>query len=100
MTRFLQFLRQLQGIVHLLAEPGAGVQLTIEPMAGGTVFGLGLACGETGTRCVADLVPNAEVYLFALPAPGFAFVGWGGSGCDGTVIMDQPRTCRAHFERR
>jgi hypothetical protein len=99
-TRFLEFLRQLQSIVHLLAEPGTGVQLVIEPMEGGTVFGLGLACGETADRCVADLVPNAQVYLFALPAPGFDFVGWGGSGCDGTMVMDQPRTCRAFFERR
>jgi outer membrane biosynthesis protein TonB len=99
-ARFLQFLRQLQTIVHLLAEPGAGVQMVIEPMPGGTVFGLGLACGDSGDRCVADLVPNAQVYLFAMPSPGFAFIGWGGSGCDGTVIMDQPRTCRAYFERR
>ncbi len=58
----------------------------------------GIACG---TECEADLPPGTAVTLTATPAPGYAFLGWGGD-CVGTSLtchlsMDGARRTTASF---
>ena len=84
------------------APPTPVYRLTIAPVpAGGTVTGLGLACGTGGAACSVTFGSETTVSLTAAADAGFTFTGWGGA-CTGTaaattVLVNDARTCSATF---
>lgn len=88
------FGRLVVNAVHWLGRQTLSVS-NLNP-TGGTVTGGGLLCGPS---CSAIFIRNAPVSVTAVPNPGFAFAGFGGS-CIGTscnLTMDAPKSVSANF---
>jgi hypothetical protein len=80
---------------------GATVTLAVSVNGPGTVGGPGIACGNGATACSANVAVNSNVTLFASPASGATFAGWGGA-CSGssstcTLTMTAARGVTASF---
>jgi hypothetical protein len=75
-------------------------QLIVTPPANGSVQGLGISCGSSGSQCAVSLGAPATRAITAVPDPGFLFAGWT-DGCSGgprtTIRLNMPRTCSATF---
>jgi hypothetical protein len=66
----------------------------------GRVTGAGIECGLGGTRCTQSFIVPTTVALTAIPAPGYALLGWQGSCRDtGTplVRVHSPSSCTPLF---
>ncbi len=79
----------------------ADVNLTVEKSGNGTVTSepTGINCG---TNCTAPFLKDTTLKITANPDSGYAFTKWSGD-CTGSsnptyVIMNQNKTCTAHFE--
>ena len=80
------------------------LNVTITPTGSGTVSSTpgGINCGSPFSPvCSFNFAQNSQVTLFALPNPGFVFMGWSGAGCSGTadcvVTMTQAQSVTATF---
>lgn len=85
-------------LAEALGLPGtAEVTLRVEPEGAGTVYVYGAAAPTLPWRGVFFL--GAPVEAVAVPAPGYAFAGWGaaGEGTRLTAAVAAPQTFTAHF---
>jgi uncharacterized repeat protein (TIGR02543 family) len=88
---------QLQLVLRTLTITGAGT-------GSGTVTASGINCsvtaGSTSGDCNEAYAHGTVVTLTATPASGSVFVSWGGDpDCtDGSVTMDDDKTCTATFQ--
>ena len=75
-------------------------QLVLTAPANGSIQGIGINCGSSGSQCAADVGFPLTRALTAVPDPGFVFAGWT-DGCSGgprtTVRLSMRRTCSAVF---
>lgn len=79
----------------------AGEELTVEVGEGGRIEGPGIRCGAGSKRCSTTFSTGERVELTAEAASGFEFAGFTGD-CErggGSLLMDEPKTCGARFER-
>jgi Divergent InlB B-repeat domain len=80
--------------------PGVATQtLTISPVpSGGTLQGIDIMCGTTGSVCSANHPDGVPVELHPIADSGFTFMGFVGDCAPlGQTQMTGPRTCSATF---
>jgi tRNA A-37 threonylcarbamoyl transferase component Bud32 len=72
--------------------------LSVAPIIGGTVVGLGIKCGTQGKECSVQHPEGTMIQLAALADPGYRPNGFTGD-CNnqGTAVMSAPLTCGATF---
>ncbi|MDD2769297.1 MAG: YCF48-related protein [Methylococcus sp.] len=102
----IAFIGAYDATVSSLSNAGAvyaydsAYRLTVTANAGGMVTSdpVGIDCGAT---CEAKFAKGSVVTLTAIPAEGYRFKGWSGSGCSGkkpcTVKLNKSKTVKAMF---
>lgn len=100
----------LTGLILMVLAGCAGsparVALSVERLGEGdgavTSTPEGIDCGPEAERCSAEFAVGSSVTLGAQASQFSSFAGWGGA-CGGsaecTVVMDEPKTVSASFER-
>jgi Divergent InlB B-repeat domain len=66
--------------------PPVKASLAVAVSGGGTVTGLGIACGTKGSKCYGTFKPGTKVTLHAGAGRGNKFAGWSG-GCKGVSLV-------------
>jgi hypothetical protein len=74
---------------------GGAVVLTVTKVAGGTVAGPSLFCGDLGSACQVSLAAGTFVELAVLPSGGNTFSGW--TSCGGAFVINSNLTCTPSY---
>jgi serine/threonine protein kinase len=78
----------------------AGQLLTITKPVGGTILGAGLQCGSKGSACSSTRASGEAIELSIEPDTGYVFTSYTGDCAPmGRMVMSQPRTCGATFDK-
>ena len=75
---------------------GGAAVLSIARVAGGTVIGPSLFCGDMGAACDVTLARGTAVELAVLTSAGHTFSGW--LSCATTFVLDGAITCTPTYD--